>query len=212
MLLSIKLYCFTHGLCCMFLIVVLFVGCINEKKIKTFPESLLREGDLVFRKGEGLVSRSILGVDRNGMYSHIGIVVSDSDKWKVIHAVPGEPDYEGDPDRVKLEEIQEFFGKDKAVAGALMRLAGDSISAVKASSKAMEVYRRRTLFDHAYDLEDTTRMYCTELIRFVYQCAGMDLVGKQMMEINIPGFSGVYIFPSDIAQSEHLMLIYEFTY
>lgn len=195
---------------CLLGVLSFFVGCMNEKEMKPFPEVLLREGDLVFRKGSGLVSHAVLSADKNGMYSHIGIIVRDSDKWKVIHAVPGEPDYKGDPDRVKLENVQEFFGREKAVAGALMRLIADSLSAVEASEKAMEVYRRHTLFDHVYDWQDTTKMYCTELIWFVYKCSGIDLIGNRMTSIHLPGFSGVYIFPSDIAQSERLMLIYDF--
>ena len=87
--------------------------------------------------------------------------------------VPGEPDYEGEPDRVKIENVQEFFGKEKAVAGALMRFTEDSLVAIKAARKAIEVCDRRTLFDHTYNLEDSTAMYCTELVYFVYKYAGV---------------------------------------
>ena len=92
-------------------IVFLFVCCVDNKEINLFPETLLHEGDLVFRKGTGLVSRAVLSADGKGTYSHIGIVVRDGNEWKVVHAVPGEPDYEGEPDRVKIENVQEFFGK-----------------------------------------------------------------------------------------------------
>ncbi len=195
-----------------FLISFLFIGCVNQKEMKPFPEELLKEGDLVFRRGSGLASRAILGVDKNGMYSHIGIVVCDSGRWQVVHAVPGEPDYEGDRDRVKKEDVQRFFGRDKTVMGALMRLDNDSLIAVKAASKAMEVYRRDILFDHTYNLEDSTAMYCTELVLFAYKYAGVDLAEGRMTEVTIPGFSGVYLFPSGIAQNEHLRLIYDFSY
>ena len=191
-------------------IVFLFVCCVDNKEINLFPETLLHEGDLVFRKGTGLVSRAVLSADGKGTYSHIGIVVRDGNEWKVVHAVPGEPDYEGEPDRVKIENVQEFFGKEKAVAGALMRFTEDSLVAIKAARKAIEVCDRRTLFDHTYNLEDSTAMYCTELVYFVYKYAGVDLVEGRTTKVNIPGFIGSYIFPSDIIEYKRLVLIYNF--
>jgi Orthopoxvirus protein of unknown function (DUF830). len=72
-------------------------------------DSLLREGDVVFRRGAGLISRAVLAADEDGQFSHIGIVVRNGNNWMVVHAVPGEPEFKGDSDRVKMEPIASFF-------------------------------------------------------------------------------------------------------
>lgn len=189
----------------------LFISCEqpNIESSRIFPENILQEGDLAFRKGDGLASRIILSIDKSSDYSHIGIVVKHNKKWKVIHAVPGEPDFEGDKDRVKMNDIQAYFGKGRALSGAIMRIKNDSIAKV-AARKAFDLYQRNILFDHSYNLEDTTKMYCTELIHHIFQDTGMDLTQGRRSTVNSFGSNTIYILPSDIQKSSELKLIYNF--
>ncbi len=151
----------------------MLASCGEKEQRSILPEGCeLRAGDVVFRRGSGLTSRAVLAADRNGAYSHIGIVVDSCGVMMVVHAVPGEPDYEGDPDRVKMDTPQRFFSSMNARIGEVKRLCGDSATAARAARFAMEVYRRGTLFDHDYDDSDTTKMYCCELVDFVYRKPG----------------------------------------
>lgn len=170
----------------------------------------LRDGDLVFRRGIGIVSQAVITADKGGSYSHIGIVVKEDSTWKVVHAVPGEPDYKGDPDRIKMDDIATFFHKERAKTGALMRLSADSILCYRAARHAVRLYRSNILFDHQYDLSDTLRMYCTELIDYVYKQQGIDLSEGRISRINVPGLTGNYLLPTDIQQSSLLCTIYNF--
>lgn len=174
------------------------------------PEELFREGDIVFRRGTGFTSRIVLAADDEGRYSHTGILKKENEAWYVIHAVPGEPDFEGDADRVKMEPVELFFDAGKATRGAVMHVQVDSAIACRAARNALGLFRKRVLFDHDYDLNDTTEMYCTELIDYVYRKEGIDLSEGRVTSVNIPGMSGEYIMPNDIAQSRHLCLIYYF--
>jgi len=188
-------------------------GCKKEEQsgmAVDFPYESLQEGDLVFRRGIGMVSRVVLAADKAGSYSHIGIVVKENSKWKVVHAVPGEPDYEGDPDRIKMDDIQLFFHKDRAKAGALMRLSMDSDLSHSAARHAIQLYRSRILFDHKYNLNDSSEMYCTELVDYIYKKQGIDLSEDRISRINIPGLNGDYLLPGHIQQSSLLQLIYYF--
>ena len=197
----------------MLLFTLLPTACNKDKKAESafsFPEEMLQEGDIVFRRGGGVVSRIVLIADAEGVYSHIGIVVREGDKWQVVHAVPGEPDFDGDPDRVKMESIDCFFHPDKASRGAVMRVNGDSIQRRHAAEKAKQLFRAHTLFDHSYSRADSSQMYCTELVEFVYRREGIDLTEGRISRINIPGVSGNYVLPSDIQQSKYLSLIYHF--
>ncbi len=189
----------------------LFISCQqpNIEPSRIFPESILQEGDLAFREGDGLASKIILTIDKNTNYSHIGIVVRHNEKWKIIHAVPGEPDFEGDQDRIKIEDLQTYFSKSRAPSGAVMRAKNTSISK-EAARKAFDLYQRNILFDHSYNLEDTTKMYCTEFIHHIFKNTGMDLTQGRRSIVNSFGSSTIYILPSDIQKSSELKLIYSF--
>lgn len=198
----------------MLLFIILLTAC-NEKEsmprnAKLLSEVMLQEGDIVFRRGSGMASRIVLTADTKGVYSHIGIIVKKRNEWKVIHAVPGEPDFKGDPDRVKLESLPQFFETEKAKRGALMRVKGDTARNKRAARRAIHFFETNTLFDHSYNCNDTTEMYCTELIEYVYKQEGIDLSEGRTSRIRIPGLSGDYILPSDIQQSSYLDLIYDF--
>ena len=93
------------------------------------PDSTMREcreGDIVLRKGTGMTSRIVCAAEGSEDYSHCGIVARAADgRLVVVHAVPDEPDFEGDPDRVKSEPIESFFSHIKAQRGRILRLAAD---------------------------------------------------------------------------------------
>ncbi|MDR2953792.1 MAG: hypothetical protein LBV43_01765 [Prevotella sp.] len=187
------------------------VSCTQSQTdyFNTLPHDILKEGDIVFRRGKGLASQFVLAADKYGIYSHTGIVVNVNDTLMILHAVPGEPDFAGDEDKVKIDDISSFFMQDRAESGAIMRIKNDTIAG-KAAQKALKFYQRKTLFDHTYDLDDTTKIYCTQLIYHVYNQMGIDLTEGRRTKMNLPGFKGIYIFPSDIQKSSHLEIIYSF--
>jgi len=174
-----------------------------------FVNVSFQEGDLVFRRGSGIASRAVLTADTRGSYSHVGIVVKEGSAWMVVHITPGEAP-KGEKDSVKSESLSEFFKSSRAVSGAVMRFTGDPELSKRAALEAVTICQRKILFDHAYNLSDTTAMYCTELIRFVYLKAGVDLTGGKTEHVHIPGFSGDYLFPSLIMKSPFLREIERF--
>jgi len=188
-------------------------GCKKEERTSLptdFPFESLRDGDLVFRRGTGIVSQAVIAADKGGSYSHIGILIRKDSTWNVIHAVPGEPDFKGDPDRIKMEKLATFFNKERAKTGAVMRLTIDSTRCRQAACHAVRLYHAGILFDHQYNLNDTSQMYCTELIDYVYRQQGIDLPEGRISRVNIPGMSGDYLLPSDIQQSKLLCMLYYF--
>ena len=171
------------------------------------PLDSLRDGDLALRQGTGLDSEAVLRLDSaGGQYSHIGIVVNDNGKWKVVHAVPGES--RDGIDRVKIEPIDTFFLSTRAAHGAVMRLRG--CSAVAAREAAQSAARLVGVpFDYNYNWQDTTRLYCTQLIVVAYSSAGIDLLS------GVPRLSGrntknIIVFPGDIARNDSLTTIFRF--
>lgn len=184
----------------------------SENRVRSiFPrETKLCVGDVVMRRGLGFASHAVTFVDRGGAYSHIGIVAWEDGKWMVVHAVPGEPDFPGDEDRVKMEPLDVYFRSDRAVEGCVLRCV-DSLAATRAAREAINVYRRGTLFDHDYDDADTTRMYCCELVEHAYSKAGLSLVGAGIHDISMPGFWFRHVvLPSDFLSAPRLRRVIAF--
>ena len=87
-----------------FVIVCILTACSkkDEKAHCIMPAgTTLEEGDIVLRKGTGLTSRAVRIADGGSDFSHCGIIVDSCGRKMVVHAVPDEPDFEGDVDRVK---------------------------------------------------------------------------------------------------------------
>ena len=203
---------------CISMLLVVVAGCDKKpehraKQKKNYcllPDSVqLRPGDVVFRRGEGFTSQVVLVADREGNYSHTGIVVDSCGVMLIVHAVPGEPDFEGDVDRVKADLPERFFSTEFTSIGEVCR-AADTAIAARAAEAAWRAYQRHTLFDHHYDDSDTTELYCTELVAFAYRQAGVDIVEGRGHHINLPTMQQDCMFPSDIYESSFLTSIVQF--
>jgi len=189
---------------------------------------LLAEGDVVFRRGGGVLSRAVLAADRDGVYSHVGVVALAEGAFVVVHAVPGRGSG-GAKDAARIDGPEEFFSPANAARGAVMRLrrevenkngartargatetdgaattARTEDTGRRAARAALRLARGGILFDHSYDLADTARMYCTELVWHVFRGAGVDLSGGRRTRLDLPGRGGDYIMPSDILSSPEL--------
>ena len=182
----------------------------HQEEETLLPDSCqLLVGDVVFRRGTALTSQAVLMADRGCRYSHIGIVADSAGIPMVVHAVPDEPDYPGDPDRVKMEPARKFFSTANASLGEVCRTA-DPQAGERAAKAAVAIYRRGALFDHHYDDSDTVRLYCTQLVMECYREAGIELAGPPTHSFSIAGISCKCWLPSDIYQSASLTSIYTF--
>ncbi len=189
----------------------LLSGCSDRNAESILPTDVqLMAGDVVLRRGNGVTSHIVMMAEKDGNYSHVGIVTDSAGVMMICHAVPGEPDFEGDEDRVKLESSEKFFNELNAERGCLLR-HNDRQTAHRAAEIAMELYRRGTLFDHDYNEEDTTSMYCCELVEYAYLRAGESLVGEKRHYFNAPGLHFERLMlPSDFLKSDKLELVREF--
>ena len=125
----------------------------------------------------------------------------------VVHAVPDEPDFEGDVDRVKMERPEDFFSTIRASKGCVLRYR-DRETAEKSARIAYGIYKRGTLFDDDYNDSDTTKMYCSQLVAHVYQKCGRDINN------GIPGRAPcvfcLSVYPSDFLRCRRLKRIVTF--
>lgn len=193
-----------------FSFLVLLVSCKNEQKtFKSDIPACLKDGDVAFRRGNGLSSYAVLAMDGSGTYSHVGVIISKDSSFYVVHEVP----YEGETikdDGIKCESVYDFFLPEKAGQGAIYRVEMSDEERAKIKAFLIRQVDLGTPFDHDYDLSDDSAQYCTELVWRAFLCADIDLPEGRLTKTNLPGFSGYYLLPSDIEVNNRLGNIYRF--
>lgn len=189
-------------------------SCKDTVNGSIIPDAALREcreGDIVLREGTAIESHVVSVADSHSHFTHCGVIARLDGELVVVHAVPDEPDFDGDVDRVKAEPIDRFFSTKRAKHGCLLRCLTDSITAKRSASKALELFRRHTLFDHEYDDADTMRMYCSELIVFSYAQAGFKFNGLHRRDYSFVKMKlRRVLLPSEFSSSSQTKLIASF--
>lgn len=152
------------------------VGCQRDVTLICLPYEQMKEGDLAFRCGYGLSSRAVKYCEDKCLYSHVGILVSDDGEWRVIHAVPGEKENDKDFARVKNESIEQFFHRSRAYKGCLVHPGIQLPEAIAiVHNKALKYANDSVRFDSHYDLNDSSKVYCSEFVWLLYKDVGVDL-------------------------------------
>lgn len=158
-----------------------------------------RDGDIALRCGWGMESRAVTANGRSA-YSHVGLIHYDSINrmWEIIHAVPGEDD----PEYLKAEPLSAFYSKERARSGAWLRVDCSDSIAKQAVEYALRKVNEKVLFDNDYLLEDTTKLYCTELIWRSFLTVGIDVSsGNRHSAPRLVCAEEECIFPNDLEKS-----------
>jgi hypothetical protein len=123
--------------------------------------SLLQDGDIILRRGSGMVSDMIAALlNEDHDLSHCGIVVERGGVFRVVHAVSNNL---SDHDGMQVHALPEFVRQSKpgTLVVCRLRTVADR-SAI--SRKALHYLRRAVPFDHHFDRVDSSTFYCSELI------------------------------------------------
>lgn len=194
----------------MIMVSMVTVHCSVPERYHTpeIPVELLHAGDIAFRRGEGFASDIVTYKDRDGKYSHVGIIVDSDSGLMVVHSVPGGHPTQPGTDIIRIEPVNGFFAPEVSRSGEIMRIELDKEQRNRLTKLAIEKVRQKIPFDHNYDLSDTSSLYCTELIQLLYKNIGIDLAQGRVTHISVPGMTGDYIMPSDIHQNLNLKQIY----
>ena len=165
----------------------------------------LETGDLIFRRGQTLLSRLVLAGDTQSVYSHVGLLSMNGAYPVVIHIAPAGSAAGGDQTVVRAEPLADFIDPKRATAVAVLRLNSGRDSYVSSVVAAARRYERRGVsFDARFDLETDERMYCTELVWKAYLEAGIDLVEGVFGRLDTPFGGKSVLLPSSLLRSPHL--------
>lgn len=191
--------------------ILTMIQCSGPEQPKLSPKipiEKLQAGDIAFRRGESIASEVVLYNDIDGRYSHVGLVVETDSGLMVAHSVPGETSTQETIDVIQIEHINHFFEPKVSVRGEIMRMNLDSVQRHLLNILALKKVDDKVPFDHNYDLSDTTKLYCTELLQLLFKNIGIDLAQGRITPINVPGLSNNYIMPSDIYNNNNLKTIF----
>jgi hypothetical protein len=146
-----------------------FVSTAKPLLFRPIDESALEDGDIVLRKGSNMVSDLIALAFPGGRgISHCGIVVRYQGGWSVIHSISGSI---SETDGIRISTLGEFV--ENADQGKVVHLKpAISLNRELATGRAFHYLKQKVGFDHKFDLEDSSSLYCSELVRRVYLDAG----------------------------------------
>ena len=136
-------------------------------------EAALREGDLVFRRGNGRWSGVFAGVSGEaGYFSHVGIAVRGVDAWQVVHS---DADDDTGLGGVRTDSLGHFLADAHGVAVVRPRL--EPAQSARAVELARDPEWQAIPFDARFRLDDGGEaMYCTEWVQaLVLAATGEDI-------------------------------------
>lgn len=141
-------------------------------EVVVYDTSIVREGDLIFRRGYGLVSDLIVArLNEPIPLSHGGIVVKDSyNRLQVIHTLSEKV---SDTDGMQIDSIEAFLNESRIENIWIARYKfGDP----KHMAEKARYYLQRSIpFDHGFNLNDTTAFYCSELLWHILKATNQPL-------------------------------------
>ena len=134
----------------------------NTKKSENYIYSCdsIKEGDIILRKSFGLVSEIIVVQLHDTInVSHCGIIVVDSNHhFEVIHSLSKRV---SNVDGVQSCSLDDFMSDSQFKTVKIVRYRKDSLW--KIATKAKECLHRKIPFDEAFNSQDTTSLFCSEL-------------------------------------------------
>jgi uncharacterized protein YycO len=201
---------FIYAISLFFFLLAICSACKKSKEEILKDADHLHPGDVVFRLGDSSESNAIMVADSEADYSHVGIAVCCHGKMKIIHACPSDHFEINVNNYIRLDSPDAFFDNKVCLQGAVYRCPNSDI-AVKAADVAKELYEKKIPFDFNFDINDTTAMYCTELIDFAFKKAGVSLTDNKLHDVDIPGtFVPNCLLISDLQKSDKLEIISSF--
>jgi len=143
-------------------------------------DSLIHDGDIILRYGYGIISDIIVEqLDEPFALSHCGIICKN-DSSIVIHSVSSSiSPFDG----VQYQSLKSFVkdSKKNSIIIVRFKLPDERKSLSAISKRAYYYLNKKVPFDHKFDISDSSKIYCSELIYLVIKDEfGMDIFKNKM--------------------------------
>jgi hypothetical protein len=160
------------------IILLLLVGayCLqpnNEPNMKGVSYSLtgeekrlLHTGDIMMRRGDGLVSDGIAKILQEPFdVTHCGVVLEENGKLWIIHAMQ---DKERGVDGVFAQGLEQFVAESRPSSVIVVRYKTSEAQIPKLVDRMHHYLKQDIPFDLGFDASDPSSFYCSELLQHLY--------------------------------------------
>ncbi len=141
----------------------------SNYQLKNYEITTIKEGDIILRRGYGIISDMIAKLSKNSniLLSHCGVICKDSNQnWIVIHTVSNTLT---ETDGMQLDNLATFVKNSKDSSIIIVRYNNTTDSMTTLFCQQAFYYLHKNIpFDEHFDSNDSSKMYCTELIRQLY--------------------------------------------
>lgn len=171
---------------------------LEEAVLGDLPD--LQTGDLLFRRTNGIGSIIADWFDKNGIFSHVGIVYLENDQAYVVNVVPN-----GDK-TVQVQRIQEFIREANALALYRPR---PEIAPLAAQAAEYAAHKMEGLpYDIMLNDESDNAVYCTELVEKAFQAVGLKVIDEKPQKL-LPFLPKTIFYPSQLMKSPYFEMRYQ---
>lgn len=175
-----------------FILALYLVSAFNA--LASFAE--LKNGDLVFRDGDEVISDIIKQVDKSG-FSHVGMLWISEQGIQVIHSTPSE--HVNTKDGVTIDSLEFFISRAKPNSIRFYQIKSDDTARDKAVQQALKRVGEN------FSIYAGHGVYCTELVVDAWLNAGVS-ISTGTHQLNMPFISDrSFIFPDNLINSENVI-------
>ncbi len=130
-------------------------------------KQLLHNGDIILRRGHGLVSDYIVNsFDEKYKISHSGIIVIDSNKIEVIHSESSSLLATEGIQKQNINDFTDAGHKNSVIVVRYNKCKENQYK--KITNRAKYYLRKKIPFAYILRPEDTTKMFCSEVIWHIF--------------------------------------------
>ena len=140
---------------------------VHKKKIQTKHLSLeefertIKNGDVILKMGHGPVSKiAAKSLKENIPISHCGVVCKNDSSFHIIHSLSN---MYGKKDGVQEISVQDFHNDTRKDGMFILRYKNQN-KVNKISQVAIKFKDENILFDYEFNLQDPSKMYCSEFV------------------------------------------------
>ena len=145
-----------------------------------FNENLLEEGDIILRRGSGMLSNYIIKKLNDSLpVSHCGIITKKDNEIVVIHSILSE---EKGIKGITSEPINDFIAEGLLNTLVIVRPKQTKQFKKEFVEKAHILLSKNIPFDPMFDINSSDKMYCTEIVWKISK----DLLGKDIFHKKVP--------------------------
>lgn len=140
---------------------------------------LLHTGDIILRRGDGLVSDGIANMLKEPFdITHCGVVLEEKGKLWIVHAMQ---DKERGLDGILAQGLDQFVAESRPNSVIVVRYKTQQARLPQLADRMHHYLKQDIPFDLGFDASDPSSFYCSELLQHLY----MDTYGTDIFPITL---------------------------